>query len=223
MYLSKRFKVSCSAIVLIFAMSACSPQKPLSEQTNASEKMSNAPTGVMLTNEMLYQDYEYRAERPGAIRWDKEGSKFTALETAKGFEDAELEKDQNGDDIKVYEEIVQYDPATLERSILISLAQLTPAGSDKALVVDDYQWSKDQSQLLIYTNAEYVWRDKTRGEYWVLNIEDGALSKLGENSYQASQMMFGKFSPDSKKFAYVYLNNIYVQDLQSKAIIRLGL
>lgn len=221
MYLSKRFKVSCSSIALIFAMSACSPQKPLSEQTNASEKMSNAPTAVMLTNEMLYQDYEYKAERPGAIRWDKEGSKFTALETAKGFEDAELEKDQNGDDIKVYEEIVQYDPATLERSILISLAQLTPAGSDKALVVDDYQWSKDQSQLLIYTNAEYVWRDKTRGEYWILNIEDGALSKLGENSYQASQMMFGKFSPDSKKFAYVYLNNIYVQDLQSKAITAL--
>ncbi len=221
MYLSKRFKVSCSSIVLIFAMSACSPQKPLSEQTSASEKMSNAPTGVMLTNEILYRDYEYKAQRPGAIRWDKEGSKFTALETAKGFEDAELEKDQNGDAIKVYEEIVQYDPATLERSILISLAQLKPAGSHKALVVDDYQWSKDQSKLLIYTNAEYVWRDKTRGEYWVLNIEDGALWELGEESYQASQMMFGKFSPDSTKFAYVYLNNIYVQDLQTKAVTAL--
>jgi dipeptidyl-peptidase-4 len=206
---------------LSLILSACTPQTPSSEQTNTSKQMSNASSGLMLTNEMLYQDYEYRNKRPGAIRWDKEGSKFTALETAEGFEDAELEKDQYGDDIKIYEEIVHYDPATLERSILISLAQLTPKGSDKALVVDDYQWSKDQSRLLIYTNAKYVWRDKTRGEYWVLNIEDGELWKLGEDSYQASQMMFGKFSPDSTKFAYVYLNNIYVQDLQSRDVTAL--
>lgn len=206
---------------LSLTLSACSPQTPSSEQTNTSKQMSNASSGVMLTNEMLYQDYEYKDNKPGAIRWDKEGSKFTALETAKGFEDAELEKDQNGDDIKIYEEIVHYDPATLERSILISLTQLTPAGSKKALVVDNYQWSKDQSHLLIYTNAKYVWRDKTRGEYWVLNIEDGDLWKLGEDNYQASQMMFGKFSPDSTKFAFVYLNNIYVQDLQTRDITAL--
>ncbi|MEL0037186.1 MAG: S9 family peptidase, partial [Gammaproteobacteria bacterium] len=105
-------------------------------------------TGVMLSNEAIYKDYEFNAKRPGAFRWQTEGSNFTALETAAGFEDAELEKDRYGDDIKVYEEIVEYDPATLERRVLISLAQLTPKGSDKALVVDDYVWSKDRSRLL---------------------------------------------------------------------------
>ena len=174
--------------------------------------------GILLTNEMLYKDYEYNPKRPGAIRWDTEGSKYTALETAAGYEDAELEKDQYGDDIKVYEEIVHYDPSTLERTILISLAQLKPEGSDKALVVDDYQWSKDESMLLVYTDAKYVWRDKTRGEYWVLNIENDKLWKLGANDLEPSQMMFGKFSPDSSKFAYVYRNNIYVQDLKTREI-----
>lgn len=178
-------------------------------------------TGVMLSNEAIYKDYEFNAKRPGAFRWQTEGSNFTALETAEGFEDAELEKDRYGDDIKVYEEIVEYDPATLERRVLISLAQLTPKGSDKALVVDDYVWSKDRSRLLIYTNAEYVWRDKTRGEYWVLNMADNALWKLGAEGLEPSQMMFGKFSPDASKFAYVYLNNIYVQDLTTRAITAL--
>ncbi len=171
-----------------------------------------------LTNHALFKDWEYNAKQPGAIRWDEKGSKFTALETAKGFEDAKLEKDQYGDDIKVYEEIVEYDPATLERSILVSLKQLTPKGSDKALVVDGYQWSKNKNLLLIYTNAKYVWRDKTRGEYWVLNLKDGDLWKLGVEPSEASQMMFGKFSPDSSKFAYVYQNNIHVQDLTSRKI-----
>ena len=111
--------------------------------------MPNQSTGVMLTNEAIYQDWQYNAKRPGVIRWSDEGSNFTALETAKGYEDAELEKDQYGDDIKLYEEIVQYDPATLKRTVLISLAQLTPKGSDKALPIDDYKWSKDRNLVLI--------------------------------------------------------------------------
>ena len=189
-----------------------------------SSENSSVPTGssgVLLTNEALFQDWEYNAKRPGAIRWEEDGSKFTALETAKGFEDAKLEKDQYGDDIKVYEEIVQYDPASLNRTILITLKQLTPKGTDKALVVDGYEWSKDKSLLLIYTNAKYVWRDKTRGEYWVLNLKEGDLWKLGDEQSEASSMMFGKFSPDNSKFAYVYKNNIYVQDINNRKLTAL--
>jgi hypothetical protein len=44
------------------------------------------------------------------------------------------------------------------------LAQLTPKSSDKALVVDDYHWSDDRTRVLIYTNVEYVWREKSRGD-----------------------------------------------------------
>ena len=143
---------------------------------------------------------------------------FTALETAPGYEDAVLEKDDYGDDIKLYEEIVNYDPATLERTVLISLGQLTPKGSDKALVVDDYQWSDDQGKLLIYTNAEYVWRKKSRGDYWVLELDTGELWQLGGDKTSLSRMMFGKFSPDANHFAWVWENNIYVQNLASRDV-----
>lgn len=183
--------------------------------------MNKDAAGVILTNEAIYQEWQYNPERPGVIRWADEGAYFTALETAEGFEEVELEKDQYGDDIKLYEEIVQYDPATLEREVLISLAQLTPEGSENALPVDSYNWSKDRKLVLIYTNAKYVWRDKTRGEYWVLNLANDDLWQLGSDDYEPSQMMFGKFSPDATKFAYVYGNNIYVQDLQSREITAL--
>ena len=172
MHLPIRRKTLSAIFASIFLISACSPDNTSSQAPKENQSMDPPLDGILLTNEMLYKDYEYNPKRPGAIRWDTEGSKYTALETAAGYEDAELEKDQYGDDIKVYEEIVHYDPSTLERTILISLAQLKPEGSDKALVVDDYQWSKDESMLLVYTDAKYVWRDKTRGEYWVLNIEN---------------------------------------------------
>jgi dipeptidyl-peptidase-4 len=215
---ASQLRVALFAAFCFSSLWACSPQTQNATQNGGSHESQSQPSGALITNEALFQDYEYRAKRPGAIRWDKDGSHFTALETAEGYEDAELEKDQNGDDIKIYEEIVQYDPATLERTVLISLAQLTPAGSDKALVVDDYQWSKDKRFLLIYTQAEYVWRDKTRGEYWVLNIADNDLWKLGASDLVPSQMMFGKLSPDNSKFAYVYQNNIYVQDMQTREV-----
>ena len=201
-------------IMATLTMAACNTEKP----PEATETTSN---GVQLTNEALFKTWEYNPISPGAVRWLDEGSNYSALETAAGYEDAKLEKDQYGNDIKVYEEVVQYNPATLERSILISLEQLTPADADKALIVDDYQWSKDKSKILIYTNAEYVWRRKDRGDYWVRDLESGNMWKLGSEQSAPAQMMFGKFSPDSKKFAYVWDNNIYVQDFESREITAL--
>jgi len=175
-------------------------------------------SGPALTNQAIFADWAYQAKRPGTVRWVDEGAAYTALETAPGYEDVVLEKDDYGDDIKLYEEIVSYDPATLERTVLISLAQLTPKGSDKALVVDDYQWSDDRSRLLIYTNAEYVWRKKSRGDYWVLELDSGELWQLGGDKQSLSGMMFGKFSPDARHFAWVWENNIYVQNLDSREV-----
>jgi dipeptidyl-peptidase-4 len=177
--------------------------------------------GVPLTNETIFEKWEYNAIHPGAVRWSDEGANYSALETAAGYEDAELEKDQYGDDIRVYEEVVQYDPATLNRSILISLKQLTPKGADKALIVDDYQWSDDKSKILIFTNAEYVWREKDRGDYWVREISTGDLWKLGADQTARGQMMFGKFSPDGLMFGYVWNNNIYVQNLSNRKVTAL--
>jgi dipeptidyl-peptidase-4 len=177
--------------------------------------------GVMLTNEALFKDWEYNAKRPGTVRWSEEGATYTALETAPGYENAKLGKDQYGDEIKIYQEVVQYDPATGERETLISLQQLTPKDSEQALVVDDYRWSDDGTRMLIYTNAEYVWREKSRGDYWVLNREEGDLWQLGGDHSGAGQMMFGKFSPDGRMFAYVWRNNIYLQDLSTRNVTAL--
>jgi dipeptidyl-peptidase-4 len=176
---------------------------------------------IKLSNEALFKDWNYNAKVPTAVRWLDEGANYSVLETAAGYANAELEKDQYGNDIKIYQEVVQYDPVSLARSTLITLQQLTPKGADKALTVDDYQWSKDKSKLLIFTNAEYVWRQKDRGDYWVRDLTSGAFWQLGGEQPPPGQMMFGKFSPNGLKFAYVWRNNIYLQDLTSREITAL--
>lgn len=182
---------------------------------------SQLQKGIQLTNEAIYQDWDYVAKHPRTLRWSEEGASYSMLETAEGYENSDLEKDQNGKDIKPFEEVVQYDAATLKRTVLISLAQLTPTGADKALTIDDYQWSKDKSKILIFTNAEYVWREKDRGDYWLRDLETDEMWQLGGKFTAPGEMKFGKFSPDGNKFAYVWQNNIYVQDLNSRGVTAL--
>jgi dipeptidyl-peptidase-4 len=175
----------------------------------------------MLTNEAIFRDQAYKAKVPGTVRWLEEGSGYTALETNEAYKDAELELDELGEKINPYREIVKYDPATLERTVLFSLDQLTPEGAKQPLAVDDYKWSDDNSRLLVFSNARKVWRKRSRGDYWVLEFDTGELWQLGGDKQEPSRMMFGKFSPDARKFAWVWRDNIYVQDLASREILAL--
>ncbi len=173
---------------------------------------------MLLTNEAIFSGREYKAKRPGVVRWLEDGSGYTALETVAAQKDTKLALDELGDEINPYREIVQYNPATLARTVLFSLEQLTPPGGDQALAVDDYRWSDDKSRLLIIANSRKVWRKRSRGDYWVLDVDGGRLWQLGGDKAEPSQMMFGKLSPDAKKFAYVWRDDIYVQDLATKKI-----
>ena len=194
--------------VALGLIAACQTTTP---EDSAVSKPTNSDSGSrpgQLTNEALYKNWEYNAQRPGVIRWQKDGANYTTLETASGYEDAKLEKDRYGDDIKIYEEVVEYNPTTNSRRIVVSLNQLTPKGSDKPLKIDDYNWSKDKSKLLIFTNAEYVWRHKDRGDYWVRDQNTESFWQLGGSYSAPGEMMFGKFSPNGLQFAYVWQDNI---------------
>jgi dipeptidyl-peptidase-4 len=90
---------------------------------------------------------------------------------------------------------------------------LVPAGADGPLKIDSFEFSEDESRVLIYTNSQRVWRQNTRGDYWVLEVgKPGSLRRLGGNAEPAT-LMFAKFSPDASRVAYVQGNNIHVQEL----------
>ena len=138
-----------------------------------------------LTLEDIYTNGLYRSKGIGQLRWMKDNKSYSTLEfnsNAKGYD------------------IVRYDVANGTKSILVNANQLLPAGTSKPLPVDDYTWSDDNNKLLIFTNTRKVWRYNTRGDYWVLNLANGKLKKLGKGLEEAT-LMFAKFSPDGNWFA----------------------
>lgn len=152
----------------------------------------------LLNIERIFNSDEFVGQGVGGFRWLKSGDAYTRIErsaTVKGGTD-----------------LISYDAATNDRKVLLAAEKLIPKGLTQPLAIQGYEWSADNSKVLIYTNSVKVWRLNTRGDYWVLDIASGNLQKLGGDA-KASTMMFAKFSPDATRIGYVQENNIYVQNL----------
>jgi dipeptidyl-peptidase 4 len=114
-------------------------------------------------------------------------------------------------------EINRYVLPANTKSTIVSKADLTPAGQSKSLTVRSYAFSEDKTKLLIFTNTRKVWRQDTRGDYWVLDLKTKGLKQIGKGRPESS-LMFAKLSPDGLKAAYVSEQNLYVENLTSGEI-----
>ncbi len=113
--------------------------------------------------------------------------------------------------------IVKLFPKTNEEIIVVKKEQLIPKGDSKALKVQSFEYSTNKNSILLFVNTAKVWRYKTRGDYWVMNIKTNALTQVGK-SLPAQSLKFAKFSPDSKYVAYVSDNNIYTEEVATGII-----
>src|SRR5580698_5553151 len=77
--------------------------------------------------------------------------------------------------------IVEYSLPGFQRSVVVDAAQLTPAGSAAPLLVQGYTFTDDGKKLLIFTNSKKVWRQNTRGDYWLLDVGAHTLRQLGKS------------------------------------------
>lgn len=137
----------------------------------------------------LFGSQQAKAQSRGGVNWTKDGSGYY----------------QN-----VGGEIVMITLPKSDRKTVIGRELLTASG--KAIAVRSFQLSDDGTKALIYTNTKKVWRQDSRGDYWVADIANNKLTQIGKDK-PASSLMFAKFSPDGSKVAYVSGHNLYVEDL----------
>ena len=171
----------------------------------AQQIPGQVPDTARATVHRIFGTRDFAPERFGPARWIEDGAAYTTVERAasgKGMD------------------IVRYATATGARSVLVGAQKLVPAGDTVQLEFDDYRWSADRSQLLLFTNTRRVWRENTRGDYWVLNLATSALRKLGGDG-PPSTMMYAKFSPSGDRVAFVREGDLYVERLADGAITRL--
>jgi dipeptidyl-peptidase-4 len=159
-----------------------------------------------LTLGRIYKRNEFEKNQFGPARWLEDGSGYSTLEKSQEF--------------ATTKNIIKYNPKTGERNMLVDASQLIPKGENNPLHISDYNWSLDGKKLLIFTNVARVWRDSTKGDYWLLDLDSGDLSQLGKFA-KPSTMMFAKLSPDGNKVGYVVENNIYIEDINSSTVVQI--
>jgi dipeptidyl-peptidase 4 len=140
-----------------------------------------------------------RAQRGGGMQWAGDGNSYYATES---------------------NSIVAYQLPSFQRSVVVDSGLLVPQGQKKALALRSYSFSSDGKKMLVYTNTKRVWRQDTRGDYWVLDLSGKTLRQLGKGR-PASSLMFAKIAPDGKKAAYVSGHNLYSEDLATGKITQL--
>lgn len=104
----------------------------------------------LLSLERIYASTDFRPEFFGPARWLAGGAAYTTLERSR--------EGKGGQDL------VRYDVETGARTVLVPATRLIPAGDTLPLTVENYAWSADEQQLLVFTNSQPVWRQNTRGE-----------------------------------------------------------
>lgn len=160
----------------------------------------------LLSVDRIFNSRDFMGEFAGQTRWIDNGKYYTTLEGSK--------------DVSGGRDIVKYETESGKREIMVSAKFLIPEGETKPLGISNYIWSPSRNFLMIYTNTARVWRQNTKGDYWVLDLKTNKLHKLGGDA-KPSTLMFAKFSPDEKKVGYVREHNVYAENLSDGKIAQL--
>lgn len=136
---------------------------------------------------LLLLNFAAFAQRGGGVKWSADGKSYYAIEA---------------------NALVRYELPGFSKRVVLEAPSFP---------IQAFSFSSDGQKVLLYTNSKKVWRQNTRGDYWVASIGGGGPKKLGAGR-PASSLMFAKFSPDGTKVAYTSEHNVYVEDLSSGEI-----
>ena len=106
--------------------------------------------------------------------------------------------------------VLQYEYAKASLpEVVVSENDLKTDG--KIIPIDDYQFSPNETKILIATGTEQIYRHSTRENYYVYDRKTKVLTAVSNGEKQ----MYASFSPDGTKVGFVRGNNIFIKDLAS--------
>jgi dipeptidyl-peptidase 4 len=184
--------------LVVLAAAATGAHHTAGAQNRDSARLASADR---LTVDRIYRTVEFRSAPLPSFVWFREGTRYVDVRP----------NPTGGVDL------VQVDAATARATPIVAAQQLL-GGEGKRLDVEDVQLSSDGTKALLYHSSVPVWRRNTRGRYEVLDLHTRKLTPV---SRRPGLQMFAKFSPDSRRVAFVRDNDLWVTDLQTGAETRL--
>jgi dipeptidyl-peptidase-4 len=131
------------------------------------------------------------AQRLRAVRWTDNGNSYLSMKEGS---------------------LVQTAMATGQTTVVVPKEILINPATSKPIQVANYELSADRSIMLVYTNTARVWRQNTRGDYYIVRISDKQVRQVGKDR-PAKSLMFAKLSSDGRQVAYVSEHNLFVEDV----------
>ena len=159
-----------------------------------------------LTIEAIFAEGGITGRPPETIKWSPDGTKVSFVQ-----------RDDSGD----HGELWYVNITTGEKKVLVSeikLAQLSPPLSK---IKDE----REKERLTRYHVAAYIWSPDSKhllfdsqGQLWYFDLGTGTGVQLTSSSDPSDDP---KFSPDSKRLAYVRKHNLYVRPVSGEGELQL--
>ncbi len=149
----------------------------------------NAQNGEISMSD-LYGKRTFSAERVWGLRSMGNGQFYTTIKRTKNGQQIIKYSYASGDSVGLF----------FKTSEVEEIKQFT-----------EYQFSADESKILLTTDVEAIYRHSTRENVWIYDIPTKSVKNISENGKQR----YTTFSPDGKKVAFVRNNNLYMYDLES--------
>ena len=73
--------------------------------------------------------------------------------------------------------------------------------------IDRFTFSEDEQKLLIVSETDRIYRRSFRAKYHVVDLANGTVHSI----FEEGKVMNATFSPDGKKVAYVYQNDLSIK------------
>lgn len=81
----------------------------------------------------------------------------------------------------------------------------------KTIIMSDYQFSDDETKIILTTESEPIYRHSTKGNHYIFDRGTSKVTAVSENGKQ----QYATISPDGKYVAFVRDNNMFLKDLNS--------
>ena len=137
----------------------------------------------------------FRTEYMDALRSMNNGKEYTVLNFSRNPQGSSLDK---------------YDYKTQKKVATIV------ASNDAIPFFTSYEFSNDESQIILATEIEPIFRHSRLGVYYVYDVKSKELVKISDDKIQEPEL-----SPDGTKVAYAKENNLYLFNLKTKQTTQL--
>ncbi|MEQ9262267.1 MAG: S9 family peptidase [Owenweeksia sp.] len=148
-----------------------------------------------VTLEDVWLRYSFYAKGTSGLMSMKDGLHYTALTNSDGGPTIEKFSYKTGESV----------------GFIIS-TKVIKEQTGKNIDFDQYEFSPDESKVLLATETESIYRHSTKSHYYVYDLEDARLDSISTEGKQ----QLATFSPTRNQVAFVYKNRMYIQDFDSE-------